>query len=56
MQYDIKIIYRDGNTEKTIADSYSILNGCLRIYKRFGIDRGDRYIPLDQISEWKVKL
>lgn len=48
----IKIIYRDGKQEETCVDDCGVTDGCLFLYKRFGIDSGKRYIPLDLIREW----
>lgn len=50
----IKIIYRDGAEEQIYVDNYSVKDGCLCTYVRFGVDSGTRYIPLDLIKEYIV--
>ena len=51
-QKKIKIIYRDGTEEKYYVDNYDVRDGCLRLYTRFGVDSGNRHIPLDLIREY----
>lgn len=53
--HTIYISYRDNSKdEQTIVDSYSVVDGCLKLYIRFGVNAGTRFIPLDRIEEWKV--
>ena len=53
--YTIYISYRDNSKdEETTVDSYSVVNGCLKLHTRFGVNAGTRFIPLDRIEEWKV--
>lgn len=53
-QIEIKIIYRNGKEEKDYVDSYKVMDGCLCVHVRFGIESGTRYIPLDLIEEFRV--
>ena len=53
--YQIKINYRDGESEERFVDDWGIKGGCLYTYVRFGVNSGTRYIPLDQIKEYTVK-
>jgi len=50
----VKIIYRDGTEEVTYIDDLGVLNGCLYLYTRYGIDSGRRYIPLDLVKEYRI--
>ena len=52
--YKLKIYYRDGKTNENIVADYKIKDGCLIYYKRFGIDSGTHFIPLDLIKNFAV--
>lgn len=48
----VKIIYRDGKEETVYVDDCGVKNGCFYMYRRCGVDRGARHIPLDLIKEY----
>ena len=52
--YSILIEYRDGKKEERYVDDYSVRDGCLNLYVRFGVNAGLRCIPFDRIKEYKV--
>jgi len=55
MRYFVTIKYIDGTSECVCADEVENRGTCLMLYKRFGVDSGERYIPFDRIKEWKVE-
>lgn len=47
----LEITYRDGKTESKSVDDFSITNGCLKYYIRFGDRVETHYIPMDTIAK-----
>lgn len=47
----VTILYRDGSEETAYVCDYGIINGCLKLYRRY---EETRFIPLDTIKEWKT--
>ena len=52
---ELLIKYRDGKNESKCVDDFSIKNGCLMYYIRFGTDNGMHYIPMDTIANFNVR-
>lgn len=40
--------------EHSYFDNYCVRDGCFCTYVRFGVDSGNRHIPLDRIKEYIV--
>lgn len=49
----LTITFRDGVEQQKHVDDYSIKDGCLVYYIRFGVESGTHYIPLDLIKEFR---
>jgi hypothetical protein len=52
--YLIKILFRDGRTEKHYCDYYKTKDGLLTYYVRFGAESGEHNIPYDLINNFIV--
>jgi hypothetical protein len=52
---ELLIEYRDGKRDTKCVDDYSIKDGCLVYYIRFGVNSGTHYIPMDIIANFSAR-